>query len=241
MARSFSPDKRVRDLLQGIKDPKANAAKETILANNHLWNDFSTAVTHLATSLQLQGSISDNGTRNVNGTQSGRGCGQGCGKGSRGGRGGKGHGRGKGGRNIYLGCYSPEQWQALSKEDEQWVRDGRAASAASQASTTVTGGNAKRNIAGLTVEEDTVSAITTTTAPVAQSAVVASAQATDTSTASQSMSRRQRINAIVSSARNSNANRAISRVSLHSSSKTVFANCELDSHADHWWLEKTLL
>jgi hypothetical protein len=36
MARSFSPDKRVRDLLQGIKDPKANAAKETILANNHL-------------------------------------------------------------------------------------------------------------------------------------------------------------------------------------------------------------
>jgi hypothetical protein len=46
-----SPDKHLRDLLQGIKDPKANAAKETILANNHMRNDFSVAVTHLTTSL----------------------------------------------------------------------------------------------------------------------------------------------------------------------------------------------
>jgi len=44
-------DKRVRDLLQGIKDPKANAAKETVLATATLRNEFSAAVSHLATSL----------------------------------------------------------------------------------------------------------------------------------------------------------------------------------------------
>jgi len=64
-----SADKRVRDLLQGIKDPKANAAKETILANNHLRNDFTAAVTHLATSLQLQSSISEGSNRNISGLQ----------------------------------------------------------------------------------------------------------------------------------------------------------------------------
>jgi hypothetical protein len=79
-----SPDKRVRNLLQGIKDPKANAAKETILANNHLRNDFTAVVTHLATSLQLQGSINEANTRNISGIQSGRGGGRqgsGCGRG----------------------------------------------------------------------------------------------------------------------------------------------------------------
>jgi hypothetical protein len=117
----ISPDKRVCDLLQGIKDLKANAAKETILANQHLRNDFSAAVTHLATSLQLQGIISEDSTRNVSGTQSGR-ANQGQGKG----RGGRGGGRGRGrrrGRNIYLGSYSPEKWAALSNKDKQRVRD----------------------------------------------------------------------------------------------------------------------
>jgi len=60
-----SPDKFICDLLQGIKDSKANAAKETILANNHLWNDFSAAVMHLATLLQLQGTLSDSNPRNI--------------------------------------------------------------------------------------------------------------------------------------------------------------------------------
>jgi hypothetical protein len=108
-----SANKRVRDLLQGIKDPKANAAKETILANNHLRNDFASVVTHLATSLQLKGSISGTNLRNVGALQSGR----------SGGRQTPGRGRGRGrwqtqgrargqGRNIYLGSYSPEQWAA---------------------------------------------------------------------------------------------------------------------------------
>jgi hypothetical protein len=68
-----SEDKRVRDLLQGIKDPAAKAAKETVLATPHLRNNFTNAVTHLATSLQLNLSLQDN--RNVSGVASGRGQG----------------------------------------------------------------------------------------------------------------------------------------------------------------------
>jgi hypothetical protein len=132
-----SADKRVRDLLQGIKDPKANAAKETILANNHLRNDFTAAVTHLATSLQLQSSISEGSNRNIRGLQCGHGNGgrQGRGRGQ-GNNQGRGSSRGRGrGRSIYLGSYSPEQWAALSNEDKQKVRDGRANSAAAQGQT----------------------------------------------------------------------------------------------------------
>ncbi len=125
-----TPDKRVRDLLQGIKDPKANAAKETILANSHLRNDFSSAVTHLATSLQLQGTISDTSTRNISGFQSRQGNAGRHGRNhsnnnTRGGHGGRGRGR-----NIYLGSYSPAQWAALSNDDKQRVRDGWSNSAA---------------------------------------------------------------------------------------------------------------
>jgi hypothetical protein len=52
-----SEEKRVRDLLQGIKDPSINAAKEAILANANLRSNFTSAVTHLATSLQLNLSL----------------------------------------------------------------------------------------------------------------------------------------------------------------------------------------
>jgi len=52
----ISADKRVRDLLQGIKDTRANEAKETILANNHLRNNFNAAIMHLATSLHTASS-----------------------------------------------------------------------------------------------------------------------------------------------------------------------------------------
>jgi hypothetical protein len=99
----ISADKRVRDLLQGIKDTRANEAKETILANNHLRNNFNAAIMHLATSLQLQVSMSDGNNRNVSGLQAGRGNSQRQGRGrGRGRSSGRGHGRG---RNIYLGSY----------------------------------------------------------------------------------------------------------------------------------------
>jgi hypothetical protein len=64
----ISEAKRVRDLLQGIKDNSAaaNAAKGTILATPTLRNSFDNAVAHLATTLQLNTSIND--TRNVSST-----------------------------------------------------------------------------------------------------------------------------------------------------------------------------
>ena len=51
----ISEEKRVRDLLTNIKDSSAtaNAAKGTILATPHLRANFSNAVAHLATTLQL--------------------------------------------------------------------------------------------------------------------------------------------------------------------------------------------
>jgi hypothetical protein len=120
-----SEEKRVRDLLTGIKDnsPATNAAKGTILATPNLRTSFSNAVAHLATTLQLSQSTQD--TRNVSFTQTGN-------KNSNGGRGGRGRGRGvRGrGRNIYLGSYSPEQWRNLSSEDKKRVVEGRTKSAA---------------------------------------------------------------------------------------------------------------
>ncbi len=124
-----SEEKRVRDLLQGIKDnsPAANAAKGTVLATPNLRNNFNNAVAHLATALQLSMSIND--SRNISSASTdnkGRGGGRGF---HRGGRGGRGRGRG---RNVYLGSYSPEQWRKLSKEDKQKVYDGRQKSAEQQ-------------------------------------------------------------------------------------------------------------
>jgi hypothetical protein len=61
----ISEEKRVRDLLQGIKDNSAaaNAAKGTIIATPTLRNSFENAVAHLATTLQLSMSVND--TRNI--------------------------------------------------------------------------------------------------------------------------------------------------------------------------------
>jgi hypothetical protein len=135
-----SEEKRVRDLLQGIKDPTVNAAKEAILANPNLRSNFTNAVTHLATSLQLNMSLLD--SRNISSIMSGR-----QGRGGRGGRGrrrGGGHNRGRGrGRNIYLGSYSPDQWRKLSQEDRKRILEGCAKSAEQQQ-----GGQADRNAQG---------------------------------------------------------------------------------------------
>ncbi len=42
----MSEEKCVQDLLQGIKDPTINVAKEAILPNQNLQTEFSNAVTH---------------------------------------------------------------------------------------------------------------------------------------------------------------------------------------------------
>jgi len=80
-----------------------------------------------------------------------------------------------------------------------------------------------------------VSAITAATAAlgVAQGANAAQSQTSDTATAGQSMSRRQRINAMTTSAHehHNDNDRKIAQVNPNDQ-VTIFANCELDSHAD---------
>jgi len=126
--QNTSEEKRVRDLLTNIKDtsPAAIAAKGTILTTPTLRTNFSNAVAHLATTLQLGQSQQE--TRNISGVQSGgrgnehhRGGSHGRGRVARG-RGSQG---GRGGRNIYLGSYLPEEWQKLSQEDRKKVQEGR--------------------------------------------------------------------------------------------------------------------
>jgi len=123
-----SEEKRVRDLLMGIKDnaPGANAAKGTILATPALRTSFANAVAHLATTLQLNQSFQD--SRNISGITTGTGRGgEGRGNNRGGGRGrGVRHGRG---RNIYLGSYAPDAWRKLSSEDKKKVITGREQSA----------------------------------------------------------------------------------------------------------------
>jgi hypothetical protein len=102
----ISEEKRIRDLLMGIKDnsPATNATKGTKLATPNLRNNFSNAVTHLSTTLQLSQSVQD--PRNISafntaGRADGvRGRGRNTGGRNWGGSGGRGRGRG---RNIYLG------------------------------------------------------------------------------------------------------------------------------------------
>jgi hypothetical protein len=218
-----------------------------ILANIHLRNDFSAMVTHLSTSLQLQGSLSDNPTRNISGLQSGHGNNaRGRGRGLGNNRGGAGHGHGRG-CNIYLGSYSPEQWATLSNEDKQRVRDGRANSNTQQQQQGRGNGqqaNAKHSIAGITTEagqqDDLVSAITmgTMTAGISNGGANNNDSRqipTDTSNAGQNMSRRQRISALRTSerARNRDSFRIVSQLNMRPAIQQFYTgNCELDSHAD---------
>ncbi len=122
----ISEEKRVQDLLQGIKDnsPAANAAKGIVLATPNLRNSFNNAVTHQATTLQLSMSLND--SRNISSTNTIT-RGHGGRESNRAGRGGRACGRGQ---NIYLGTYTPEQWRKLSKGDKQKVYDDRRRSAA---------------------------------------------------------------------------------------------------------------
>ncbi len=130
-----SEEKRVRDLLMGIKDnsPAANAAKGTILATPTLQTNFANAFVHLATTLQLNQSFQD--TRNISGantSKTGDGGHNTSGRGRGRGRGGQGHGR-----NIYLGSYSPDAWRKLSSEDKKRVIDGRNQSAQEQSQVSI--------------------------------------------------------------------------------------------------------
>jgi len=202
-------DKRVRDLLTGIKDTSLNAAKQTIMAMPTLRADFAATVAHLATSLQMNAALLPD-VRNISSaiTTTGRGDGRGNNRGRGRGRGGK--RRGGGGRNIYLGNYNAAQWRALSAEDKKKVREGRKRSVEQQSQTPTT-----INVSQVTTTEpDAQSTIMTPTAVITR---------VDTENAGSAMTRR-RINAITTGARgNRTGNRMISQVHLKEDEKVCFS------------------
>jgi hypothetical protein len=227
---TISEEKRVRDLLQGIKDNAAatNAAKGTILATPTLRNNFANAVAHLSTTLQLSQSMQE--PRSIGAISTvGR-------TGSDRGRVGRGRGRGRGrsigrgrGRSIYLGSYSPEQRRQLSTEDKRKVIEGRQQSASNgnQNTNTRNHNNTNRNLSSITtngaIDLDTHTVLTapTTVTPqnidqsILQGALQGSAAIGDkrnnTDSAGSHMSRR-RINAIATSFQRTHA-RNISQTS----------------------------
>jgi hypothetical protein len=254
-----SEEKRVRDLLQGIKDNSAaaNVAKGTILATPALRNSFDNAVAHLATTLQLSMSLND--TRNISSThtQNQNRCGGGRQGGRFGGRGGRGRGC-----NIYLGSYTPEQWRKLSKEDKQKVYDGCNKSAeqrAQQGNQNQGGrfGQQGRGISSITLNQQSdvdsqshITGLVTNQGPtnsvishvqsdnmdtsILQGALGGSAAVGDkrpnTESAGSFMSRR-RIDTCITTTRT--RSRIISQVQKSSTSNDIHhSTCELDSHAD---------
>ncbi len=241
-------EKRVRDLLVGIKDnsPAANAAKGTILATPNLRTSFENAVAHLATTLQLNQSYQDSrNISSINTSNDIRGQGRGRGRGR--GRG------GRGGRNIYLGSYSPDAWRKLSADDKKKVIEGREKSAQQQSQQGSThgsrggrGGRGGRNKSTAnTVPQDEPSAITglTMAQDLDQSILQGTLQGSSAvgekrsmaDTAGSQMSRRHRINKVVTSCRTTKMHN-ISQVQQHPRyyelSSTVQGPCELDTHAD---------
>jgi hypothetical protein len=101
------------------------------MAIQDLCSDFAAAVSHLATTIQMNAALMPD-NRNISGVASG---GSDCGRDGntqggrnqgRGNRGGHaGHGGCRRGGNIYLRTYSPSQWCALSTEDHKKVSKGR--------------------------------------------------------------------------------------------------------------------
>jgi len=216
-------DKRVRDFLSGIKDQSLNAAKQTVMAIPDLRTDFAATVAHLATTLQMNSSIKPD-NRNVSGVSTDSG-GKNKSQGGRGGKGrGRGRGRGRGGhgqRNIYLGTYSPAQWQALSADDKKRVAEGRKRSAEQQQAQGTGVAVSQVITTNQQDPQDVQSVITMGTQG-------QNSQRADTETAGSAMTRR-RLMALTSGVRIPIAsNRSVMQVQQTMESST----CELDSHAD---------
>ena len=132
--------RKLRVFLSGLRDSRLDTTKAQILATPTLQASFEAAVTFVATYLESHRSITNvargrdisnvtshgggRGGRGAGGR--GRGFGRGFGRGGRG-RGGRGAGgRGSGrGSNITDRYYSPEEWEKLTPDERQSVRDKR--------------------------------------------------------------------------------------------------------------------
>jgi predicted metallo-beta-lactamase superfamily hydrolase len=220
----ISEEKRVRDLLSNIRDNSAatNVAKGTILEMPTLRNNFSNAVAHLSTTLQLGQSLQEN-NHNISSTNTNK-------------------GDGRGGRNIYLGSYSPEQWRKLTAEEKKRVYDGRQKSAEQHLQDS-NNNQRSRQVAATAVDgQTTIAALSTgdSTAKMDQAilhgALEGSAaigeKRSNTDNAGSQMSRR-RTSAINTSNRVKDRNISRTVYQRHyDHTTTISGRCELDSHTD---------
>ena len=130
--------KKVRRLLSAVRDPRLEAAKNTIMVTTHLRSNLTGAMSHFADTLDLvkqlpkSRSIAAAATNNAGRGRGGRGRG-GRGRGGRSGRGGRG-GRGRGQSNTTSAfdpsnpgkSYSPSEWRTLSVDEMAKCRAARA-------------------------------------------------------------------------------------------------------------------
>jgi len=137
--------KKVRRLLQRIRDPCLEAAKNSIMLTDAHKENLEASMSHLAQALDMIKTTTVS-TRNISTTQThggrgqgrgGRGRGRGNARGGRFGRGGRGRGRGRGGcgasafdPNDPGRSYSPPEWRSLSIEEQARCRAARAETAA---------------------------------------------------------------------------------------------------------------
>ena len=141
--------KKVRRLLQSIRDPRLEAAKNTIVISDAHRENLEASMSHLAQALDMIKTTTVS-TRNISTTQTHGGRGQG--RGGRGGRGGhgrgnarggrfgiggRGRGRGRGGRGASAfdpndpgKSYPPNDWRTLSIKEQAMRRATRAETAA---------------------------------------------------------------------------------------------------------------
>lgn len=127
--------RKVRMFMQGLVDPRLRTAKNQITATPHLGATFDAAVTYIGTVLEQEVSIAKGTkTRDVSSASTAGRGGRGSGRGGRGSGRGGGRDQGRGGRGGRHGgrhshltdrYYKPEEWEKLSYEDRQIIRDKR--------------------------------------------------------------------------------------------------------------------
>ena len=146
----WTEHQKVRTFLKGLKAPELATARTQVMATEQLLASVTTAMNFVKTVENSQDSHRAP-SRNVSAYDSGggRGRGRGGGRGGRGGRG-RGSGRGRGGgkgKSAYDPAkrhYAPAEWNSLTPEEQQKVRDAR---------TAATSGT-KRSVASVTVDDD---------------------------------------------------------------------------------------
>jgi len=145
--------KKVKDYLDGITDPSLQPVKYTLAGFTHLMENFEEAANYISNIIDLN-KKTDFSSRNVSSANTGRGNGKYGGRGrggkekGRGVRGGRGRGRGgrTGGRNINNPgrWISSDDWNNMSKEDKEGIRNARS-NYAKQKISSVTGKNGDDN------------------------------------------------------------------------------------------------